>query len=242
MYDRGDIFVRSYESIPSYFMILGYQNCCDTLKYADIFQYDIFYLLFSFEEFKDLLFKYVFNFIGAELKTNNTELQQTVEREFQQGLIDNIREYTMKDFIGRYTTKHIGHIDIDEVYNLKLAMTHKQDCTNLLTEEEAKSQLDCYLDMFNRKKKDAYASRKSALRDFLDKNQYATSWYVIKENRTYSVICFYYNSYKVARQGMTLKELVNFVTYARLGFIQTGKMLKENFAITENMTLYSLLL
>lgn len=30
MYDRGDIFVRSYESIPSYFMILGYQNCCDT--------------------------------------------------------------------------------------------------------------------------------------------------------------------------------------------------------------------
>ena len=41
---------------------------------------------------------------------------------------------------------------------------------------------------------------------------------------------------------MTLKELVNFVTYARLGFIQTGKMLKENFVITENMTMYSLLL
>ena len=94
----------------------------------------------------------------------------------------------------------------------------------------------------NRKKKDAYASRKSALRDFLDKNQYATSWYVIKENRTYSVICFYYNDYKVARQGMTLKELVKFVTYARLGFIQTGKMLKENFVITDNMTMYSLLL
>lgn len=241
MYDKGDIFVRRYDLIPSYFMILGYKNCCNSLvDYADIFQYDIYYLLYSFEEYKDFLFHYVFRFIGAELKTNYTELQKKVEKEFRQGLVYTICEYTMKDFIGGYTTNYFGHIDIDEVYNIKLSMSHNYDCLNLLTEKEAKDQLDCYLDMYNRKKKDAYTNRKKALKDFLDRNQCFTDWYVVKENDKYSVVCYCSNGYKAARQGMTLKELVTFVTYVRLGFILVGQMLKEKFTITENMILYSL--